>query len=451
MVDRSDLGPWLVLWGIVSAVTLAVQWSRRTPSVGLPLAYLLSLSMIHLLGGVIYALPWYEPQGDYLLQAGASATQVATGFVTSAYGVLGFGLGSIFLAPWMVRVVKPDWLREIPQRPALRLPARLLQIGLFFFLVVTPLARVIPGLQAISAAGLYLFVAAICLSCWQAWHQRDGKQFILWLAMACSLPLVTIVTIGFISYGAAATLVVLIFVSSFYRPRWQTITAACLVVILGLSIYVTYMRDRGEIRRIVWGGESFSSRYEIMLATFRNFETIDLKNQDHLELIDTRINQNGIVGQAVEYIGNQRATFAEGETMVAAMVAPIPRLLWPDKPVMAGSGNLVSDYTGQKFAEGTTVGVGQVLEFYLNFGYGGVFLGFLILGMALRVVDMVAAYKLVCGNYWGFITWFLPGLAMIQPGGSLAEVVGSMASSVVLILVIRFFATPDRQLNPHRL
>jgi hypothetical protein len=137
--------------------------------------------------------------------------------------------------------------------------------------------------------------------------------------------------------------------------------------------------------------------------------------------------------------------------MVAAMVAPIPRLLWPDKPVFAGSGNLVSDYTGQKFAEGTSVGVGQVLEFYLNFGYPGTILGFLMLGAILRVVDMVAGYKLVCGNYWGFITWFLPGLAMIQPGGSLAEVVGSVASSVVLILVIRFFATPDGQLNPHRL
>ena len=451
MVDRSDLGPWLVLWGVVCAITVAVQWSRRTPSMGLPLAYLLSLSMIHFLGGLIYALPWYEPQGAYLLQAGASATQVATGFVTSAYGVLGFGLGSTFLAPWMVRVVKPGWLREIPQRPALRLPTRLLQIGLFFFLVVTPLARVIPGLQAISTAGVYIFVAAICLSCWQAWQQRDGKQFILWLAMACSLPLVTIATIGFISYGAADTLVVLFFVSSFNRPRWQTNTAACLVVVLGLSIYVTYMRDRGEIRRIVWGGEGSSSRYEIMLATFRNFETIDLKNQDHLELIDTRINQNGIVGQAVEYIGNQQATFAEGKTIVAAMVAPIPRLLWPGKPVMAGSGNLVTDYTGQSFAEGTSVGVGQVLEFYLNFGHGGVFLGFLTLGMVLRVVDMVAAYKLVCGNYWGFLVWFMPGLGMIQPGGSLVEVVGSTAAAAVLIWGLRFSLSPQRQPHFHQI
>jgi hypothetical protein len=376
---------------------------------------------------------------------------VATGFVTSAYGVLGFGLGSIFLAPWMVRVVKPGWLREIPQRPALRLPTRLLQIGLFFFLVVTPLSRVTPGLQAISAAGLYLFVAAICLSCWQAWQQRDGKQFILWLAMACSLPLVTVTTMGFISYGAAATLVVLIFVASFYQPRWQTLVAAGLVVVLGLSIYVTYMGDRGDIRNTVWGGKDFQSRFEVIAGTFQKFETIDLTNQDHLELIDTRLNQNGLVGQSVEYITGGQATFARGKTFLEAMVAPIPRLLWPDKPVMAGSGNLVADYTGQSFSAGTSVGVGQVMEFYLNFGFAGVFLGFLILGILLRVMDMVAAYKLACGNYWGFLAWFLPALGMIQPGGSLVEVVGSAAAAAVLIWGLRFFLNPQRQPHFHRI
>jgi hypothetical protein len=450
MVDRSELGPWLVLWGLVCAVTLAVQWSRRTPSVGLPLTYLLSLSMIHLLGGVIYALPWYEPQGAYLLQAGVTATQVATGFVTSAYGVIGFGLGSIFLAPWIVMVIKPAWLREIPQRPALKLPTQLLQIGLFFFLVVSPLSRIISGLQAISAAGLSLFVAALCLACWQAWQQRDGKQFILWLAMACSLPLVTIGTIGFIGYGAAATLVVLTFVSSFYQPRWQTLVAAGLVVILGLSIYVTYMRDRGDIRTTVWGGQDFQSRYEVIAGTFRNFQIIDFQDQDQLEAIDGRLNQNGLVGKSVEYITDGRATFARGATLLEAMIAPIPRLLWPDKPVMAGSGNLARDYTGQSFSAGTSVGVGQVMEFYLNFGFAGVFLGFLTLGVILRVMDIVAAYKLICGNYWGFLSWFLPALGLIQPGGSLVEVVGSTAAAAVLIWGLRFFLNPQRQPHFHR-
>jgi hypothetical protein len=419
--------------------------------VGLPLTYLLSLSMIHLLGGVIYALPWYEATGDYLIQAGATATQVATGFVTSAYGVIGFGLGSIFLAPWIVIVIKPAWLREIPQRPAPKLPTQLLQIGLFFFLVVSPLSRVISGLQAISSAGIYIFVAALCLSCWQAWQQRDGKQFILWLAMACSLPLVTVTTMGFISYGAAATLVVLIFVASFYQPRWQTLVAAGLVVVLGLSIYVTYMGDRGDIRNTVWGGKDFQSRFEVIAGTFQKFETIDLTNQDHLELIDTRLNQNGLVGQSVEYITGGQATFARGKTFLEAMVAPIPRLLWPDKPVMAGSGNLVADYTGQSFSAGTSVGVGQVMEFYLNFGFAGVFLGFLILGILLRVMDMVAAYKLACGNYWGFLAWFLPALGMIQPGGSLVEVVGSAAAAAVLIWGLRFFLNPQRQPHFHRI
>jgi hypothetical protein len=97
------------------------------------------------------------------------------------------------------------------------------------------------------------------------------------------------------------------------------------------------------------------------------------------------------------------------------------------------------------------VGVGQVLEFYLNFGFAGVFLGFLSLGILLRVMDMVAAYKLTCGNYWGFLSWFLPALGLIQPGGSLVEVVGSTAAAAVLIWGLRFFLNPQRQPHFHRI
>ncbi len=46
----------------------------------------------------------------------------------------------------------------------------------------------------------------------------------------------------------------------------------------------------------------------------------------------------------------------------------IPRALWPNKPVVGGSGDLVSTYTGIRFADGTSVGIGQVLESFVNFG-----------------------------------------------------------------------------------
>jgi hypothetical protein len=437
MENRSELIIWLVIWVAICAAVIRDQWSRKIPSVGLPLAYLLSLSMIHFFGGLIYALPWYNAKTAYLLQAGSSYAQVSAGFIESVYGVMGFGLGSTILAYWILRTFKPSWLRQVPQNPDLQLPKQFLQIGLFFFLVFSPTIGRIPGFQGFSASGVYLFVVSLCLACWKAWHQQDKKAFFFWIAVACTIPIITINLLGFIGYGVAATLVILIFISSFYRPRWHILIIGFLVFTLGLSVFVTYLRDRSEIRANVWGNKGIEAKYERMITTFSNFEIIDFSKQSHLEAIDSRLNQNGLVGQAVERINSGQSVYALGETFLQAALAPIPRILWPDKPIFGGSGNIVSYYTGQKFADGTSVGVGQVLEFYFNFGSTGVFLGFMVIGIIIRIIDITAAYKLLYGNWLGFVSWFLPGLSLLQPGGTLAEITASFAASVVLMILIR--------------
>ncbi len=440
MENRSELIIWLVIWVAICAAVIRDQWSRKIPSVGLPLAYLLSLSMIHFFGGLIYALPWYDAKSAYLMQSGSSYSQVSAGFLQSVYGVMGFGLGSTILADWILRTFKPSWLRQIPQNPDLQLPKQLLQIGLFFFFFFAPTIGLIPGFQGFSSSGVYLFVVSLCLYCWKAWHQQNKKAFFFWIGVACTIPIITINLLGFIGYGAAATLVILIFISSFYRPRWHILITGFLVFALGLSVFVTYLRDRGEIRSSVWGREGIEAKYERMVNTFSNFEIIDFSKQSHLEAIDQRLNQNGLVGQAVERINSGQSIYALGYTFSQAAVAVIPRVLWRDKPIFAGSGDIVAYYTGKTFADGTSVGVGQVLEFYFNFGPTGVVLGFMVIGTIIRIIDITAAYKLLSGNWLGFVSWFLPGLSILQPGGALAEITASFAASVVLMILIRQFA-----------
>lgn len=439
MEDRSELIIWLVTWVLILALTLRSQWNQKLPSLGLPLIYLLSFSMIHFFGGLIYAFPWYTPKSGFLLQSGGTYTQVLEGFIQSLYGAVGFGVGSTILAYWILHLWQPVWLLENPQEPDLQLPRRLLEISLLFSFIITPTIGKIPGFQGFSSSGVYLLVVSLCLFCWSAIYQKNARSFLLWLAVSFAFPVVTIFTMGFIGYGASATLVVLIFISSFYRPRWQVLVAGILVFVFGLSVYVTYMRDRSQIRSSVWGGESSASRLERIAKTFSNFELISPFNQSHLEAIDGRLNQNVLVGKSVEYIRSGQQNFALGATILQAALAPIPRVLWADKFTFGGSGNIVSLYTGQKFGYGTSVGAGQVLEFYINFGSMGVFVGFLILGVIIRIIDVVASHKLLSGNWLGFVFWFLPGLVAIQPGGALAEITASMASSFFLMIVIGRF------------
>ena len=149
-----------------------------------------------------------------------------------------------------------------------------------------------------------------------------------------------------------------------------------------------------------------------------------------------RFNQNDLVGKAVTQIATGRVEPTNGGTLLAAAAAIIPRILWPSKPSVGGSGSLVSLFTGIRFAEGTSVGVGQVLEFYINWGMTSVIIGFLMFGVILRWVDLQAANYLNAGDYWRYTCWLLPGMGMLQPGGILTEVVASVAGNIVFIFVL---------------
>jgi hypothetical protein len=442
-VEQESLIFWLVIWVIVAVLVIRNQWSKKIPSAGLPFIYLLSLSMIHWFGGLIYALPWYQPTAADLLSQGISRANVVAGFNESVYGIIGFGLGSTIMATSVLKMLKPSWLYELPRQPNLKLPKTYIFLGLFLAVILIPLSG-LPGFNAISTSAVSLFIVALCLACWKAWYTNDQRAFIVWLTIACSAPLISVPTLGFISSGAAASLVVLVFVFNFYRPRWKVILIALLALVLGLSVFVTYLRDRNEIRAKVWGGQSSETRIEQVWQTISKFEIFDPFKQQHLEAIDRRLNQNVLVGQAAVFMSNGGVNYAGGETLGQAVLGVVPRILWPDKPVFAGSGDIVSRYTGKTFAVGTSVGVGQVLEFYINFGSWGVFFGFLAFGTVVRIFDIVAGKKLVSGNWVGFVSWFLPGLGLIQPGGSLVEVVSSTSASIVLVCILNRVALPKK-------
>ena len=146
--------------------------------------------------------------------------------------------------------------------------------------------------------------------------------------------------------------------------------------------------------------------------------------------LDERLNQNYLVG-----VGVMRHREGAAELLYGATVpvwAFIPRAIWPDKPSVGGGGDLVSQFTGIIFAEGTSVGAGQVLEFYMNFGMAGVLAGFAVLGFILMRLDQGVMRALAMGNIHGMVQRALPGLALLQPLGSLLEMLVAVVSAIIV-------------------
>jgi hypothetical protein len=428
---------WLIVCGGAAAWVFVRTWTSGA-TVGLVFTYVFSFTTLYWMSPLMYLLPWYDTPGHDL---------TALGLREAAFAMVAFAVGTEIARPIVRR-----WSSGLPstERPGpidTRLTNLLLATGGVLYLVVFPLAGYLPSMTAFVSTGSMVAVVAMSLKCWSAWHGSREPSMWAWLVATAVLPLITVLGQGFLGYGFAAMLTIFAFVAAFYRPRSIVVVAGVLLLYLGLSVYVTYMRDRRDIRAVVWTGGGMSERIGQITGTVMTIEWFDPRDVRHLDRIDLRLNQDYLMGAAVAYLDGGSTQFAYGRTVWDAMIALVPRAVWPNKPVIAGSGNLVSDFTGMRFADDTSVGIGHVMEAYINFGRTGIIVCFLILGAVVATADGMSYARLARGEATDFLVRYLPALSLLSVGGSFAELTSSGAAALVVALTIRRVARalPDRR------
>ena len=421
---------FLLLW-LAVPVFLFLVHSRGGRLTGFVVySYLVGFIVLHWFGALGRASPW-SPYFD--------STSTVIGFRVATYALIAFTVGTFLATSRRRRRPAGATSRGPATLAELELVARTFLVlgSLCWLLSLTPFAQ-LPSASAILSAGRQCVLLGVCFLCWSAWQRRDRRRFALWLSASIAFPLVTIVTQGFIGYGISMMTIVLAFVAMFYRPRWALLAGLVVMLYGGLTLWVNYAASRDEVRQAVWGERGIDATLGVLAKVGLQVEPFDITSVAHLEAVDSRLNQNYLVGAAVMATPSL-VPYRNGETIWAAVVAVVPRVLWPNKPVTGGSGSYVSEHTLITFARGTSIGMGQVLEFYINFGIPGVIGGFLVLGMALRYMDIRIA-EAMRGNDWNTVTfYFLVGSGALVVGGSLTEMTGSMAAGAVIALSVPFF------------
>jgi hypothetical protein len=424
-----------VIWFLLGVWVFSFCRRSRYGTIGLPICYLVLMAILHA-GALIYLLPWYDPNKDaYIRSQGLNIVDVSAGFALSTFAVLGFSAGVLTSESLYKVRMRPMRLRVDSVR---RFGRTLVAIGIVSFFVILPVAGKIPSGTAIASSAVNLSVVGLCLLGYNSLREQGGAKLRV-LAGTLALPASTILFMGFVGFGVTALLSVVSYVISFQRIRAWHLPVALFVFWLALSFYVTYVDARAAIRESVWGGDSISQRINVVAEKFSKGMTFDPYNSKHLHFIDGRLNQNILVGRCISYMRTTNKDFSYGQSIYFAAVAWIPRIIWPNKPSFGGSGSLVSEHTGMIFGEGTAVGAGQVLEFYANFGVTGVFLGFLVFGIALRQLDVRAVSHLRSGDYFDYVRFHLMGVCAMQPGGVLAEIVASCAAAWLLMICARYY------------
>jgi len=147
-------------------------------------------------------------------------------------------------------------------------------------------------------------------------------------------------------------------------------------------------------------------------------------------VIDDRLNQNYFAGMAALRIQQGLVDYLWGRSVWEGVLSLVPRALWPEKPVYGGSPKIVAEMTGLVLSATTSFGVGNVMEFQINFGFPGVIGGFFLLGWIIGTLDLKASVAERRGDLGRLLLYFLPCVALIQPGGSIVELTGGSAAAL---------------------
>lgn len=410
----------LIWWGV--AIAPLVYLTFRRASIGLVLAYCFQMWLLHWLGALVHAFPWAElPE----------TPTVALGFQQATFGFVAFAVGVLVFGSAVGKFILSKQSKGGASALDPKLPRKYILAGMVFYFVLAPTIGNYPGMNAVPAVGSQLVVVGCCLRCWLAWHLKGKAGLVRTLIPTMLIPAVILLRQGFLGFGVIAVATILIFTAQFFRPRWVLGVGFLVVAYVGMTGYITYMRDREDIRSAVWGKSSFSDRIATTWNSVKTFEWFSPHDDEQLTIIDARLNQNILIGAAVDHLA-ESGDFMRGATMRDAVLAMIPRLIWPDKPISAGSGLLVTNLTGIEFGFRTSVGIGPVLEFYGNFGTVGVLLGFLVVGAIIGGLDYSAGSQLEAGNWPVFMTTFLVGISCLNVSGSLVEITAGAAASVVV-------------------
>jgi hypothetical protein len=411
-----------LLISVCLAAFLALLWllRRNQVSLGLPIAYLYLLLLIHVPGAFAHVVG-----GDFLLNT--DLIQIAMRF--AAIGAVCFVLGV-----WWARRRSPSTVPISGSLDRKGFCLFCLIVGWISTFGLSPLYS-IPSVSAAVIQGGAIWMLGVLLGLRTAVHNRDFRWMGFWLGALMVYPAAMLLIGGFLSYGAAAVVLIFSVFAISARKYWHALGGIALFVFLSMSVFVTYYQHRNEIRDQVWNGAPMDARINSVMSAIKDFQFLDPTNREHLYALDARLNQNFFVGLAARRIEQGRVNYLEGESVWEGLISLVPRVFWPDKPVFGGSPQIVSRMTGLRFRYDTSIGVGNVMEFQINFGTPGVVVGFLLLGWLIGTLDLKAATAERRGDLGKVILYFLPCVALIQPNGSLVELFGGSAAALVAAFV----------------
>lgn len=167
------------------------------------------------------------------------------------------------------------------------------------------------------------------------------------------------------------------------------------VFALALTALYHYLHRRLTLTQLGMGGVilvlvltcyQLLFREYLVLGELRTVDTSTITPGLVYDVVDVEVQADLIQLQALTFLVDrmpQDLPFQYGKTYLSLVTMPIPRGLWPEKPI-AATGTFTVAFWPDLLNAGTSLPPGLIGELYMNFGAPGCFVGMAVLGYSIR-------------------------------------------------------------------
>jgi hypothetical protein len=422
----------MVLLGLLLVTSILIYLSskaKNVPAIGLTLMYFYLVVSNTVPGAFLLLIDWYEYLPKY---------QTYSGFVATSIAAVCFGLG-VGLVHLLARIRTIRLVRfNVDSKISLDIQAFALML-LGISVIASVGGQFLGGVASISAL-LSALTSLTTIACfiWIWLEDTNLRSKFALLASLVVFPMYMLIVGGFLGFGLTFVASIVIFFVILKRTNIILVISAPLILFAVFSFTVSYLSARTEFREVVWDASSIDQRVAAFDRLVGQFEWFDSNDINQLRMVDIRMNQNWLVGVAIESVETGKTEISNGKSLANAALAWIPRAIWADKAATAGSGDLVAEITGLEFNKETSIGISHWLELYANFGMPGMFIGMFLLGVVIRLLDLKAGDALIEANFGKFVFMTMMGFGFLNSLGSFSESVSSLAANFFACIVVLY-------------
>jgi hypothetical protein len=239
-----------------------------------------------------------------------------------------------------------------------------------------------------------------------------------------------------------------VFFAMFYSLKYKVSTKLKYTIVISSFLFLSVYQGVKQEYRIFIGENELSWQGKVAILTdLINFDSFisafnsDVENNESIVQTVHRLNQGWQTSMVVSHVPKY-VEFENGKALMEDIMSSLmPRQLMPNKRVV-NDYERYNYYTGYILNDQTSMSIGVIGDFYINFGKNGTLLAMFIFGFFIAKVSLWFYKKFIIKNPLDLV--WLPFIFsyFIRPGNEFYMVLNHLIKALVIFFIVRKFLYP---------